>query len=99
MKGNFQYNMIPTIDKLTRVKKIATPAIDHIITNTVIESMKHRSGIKKIDVSDCFQLTLCLTRVAKVSQKTTQNLFINASMEKKKDSYSSMKQSCRKMKI
>lgn len=61
--------------------------------------MKHRSGIKKIDVSDCFQLTLRLTHVTKVSQKITQNLFINASMEKNKDSYSSMNQSCRKMKV
>ena len=99
LKGKFQYNMIPTINKLTRVTKITTTAIDHIITNAVIESMKHRSGIKKIDVSDCFQLTLRLTHVTKVSQKITQNLFINASMEKNKDSYSSMNQSCRKMKV
>ena len=36
LNSMFQYNMIPTINKPTRVTRNTTRAIDHIITNTAI---------------------------------------------------------------
>ena len=48
----FQCNMIPTINKPTRVTRNIATAIDHIITNTVISGIQHRSGITKTDISD-----------------------------------------------
>ena len=36
LSSMFQYNMIPTINKPTRVTRNTATAIDHIITNTVM---------------------------------------------------------------
>ena len=63
-------------------------ATGHIITNTVISCTQHRSGIMKKDISD--QLFLRLIHVKNASQKRRCNLFINASTEKNKQSYSNI---------
>ena len=56
----FQYNMITTINKPTRVTRNTATAIDHIITNTVISGIQHRSGIIKTDISDHFPIVFAL---------------------------------------
>ena len=78
LSSMFQYNMIPTINKPTRVTRNTATAIDHIITNTVISGIQHRSGIIKTDISDNFPI------VKKVSQKIRHDIFINASTKKSK---------------
>ena len=52
----FQYNMIPTINTPTRITRNTATAIDHIITNTVISDIQHRSGMIKTDISDHFPI-------------------------------------------
>ena len=56
----FQYNMITTINKPTRVTRNIATAIDRIITNTVISGIQHRSGIIKTDISDHFPIVFAL---------------------------------------
>ena len=56
----FQYNMIPTIYKPTRVTRNTATAIDHIITNTVISGIQHRSCIIKTDILDHFPILFAL---------------------------------------
>ena len=74
----FQYNMILTINKPNHLTRITATAIDHIIANTVISGIQHRSAIKKSDISDHFSIS------KKVTQKIRLNLFISVSTEKKK---------------
>ena len=61
----FQYNMIPTINKPTRVTRKAATAIDHIILNTVTTGIQHRSGIIKTDISDHFPIAFVLNTCEK----------------------------------
>ena len=60
LSSMFQYNMIPTINRPTRVTRNTATAIDHIITNTVISGIQHRSGIIKTDISDHFPIAFAL---------------------------------------
>ena len=60
LSSMFQYNMIPTINKPTRVTRNTATAIDHIIINTVISGIQHRSGIIKTDISDQFPIVFAL---------------------------------------
>ena len=46
--------MIPTVNEPTCVTRNTATAIDHIITNTVISGIQHRSGIIKTVISDHF---------------------------------------------
>ena len=57
--------MIPTINKPTRVTRNTATAIDHIITNTVISGIQHRSGIIKTDISDHFPIVFALNTCEK----------------------------------
>ena len=50
LSSMFQYNMIPAINKPTRVTRNMVTAIDHIITSTVISGIQHRSGIIKTNI-------------------------------------------------
>ena len=43
----FCYNMIPAINKPTRVTRNTATAIDHIITNSIIGVAEHKSAIIK----------------------------------------------------
>ena len=52
--------MIPTINKPTRVTRNTVTAIDHIITNTVINGIEHRYDIIKTDISDHFPIVFAL---------------------------------------
>ena len=52
----FEFSMIPTINKPTRVTKHTATAIDNIITNCIINS-NIKSAIVKTDLSDHFSVT------------------------------------------
>ena len=49
----FQNGIFPLINRPTRVTKSSATIIDHVLTNTIIES-ELQSGIIKTDVSDHF---------------------------------------------
>ena len=51
----FEFSMIPTINKPTRVTKHTATAIDNIITNCIINS-DFKSAIVKTDLSDHFSI-------------------------------------------
>ena len=51
----FRHGLIPTINKPTRVTRNTVTAVDHIITNSVINA-EFKTGIIKIDISDHFPI-------------------------------------------
>ena len=51
----FRHGLIPTITKPTRVTTNTATAIDHIITNSVINA-EFKTGIIKTDISDHFAI-------------------------------------------
>ena len=53
----FSFNLIPVINKVTRVTKTSVTAIDHIITNSYLNA-HIRTGIIKTDISDHFPIFL-----------------------------------------
>ena len=64
----FEFNMIPTINKPTRVTKYTATAIDNIITNCIINS-DFKSAIVKTDLSDHFPIIL-INELMRVSTPT-----------------------------
>ena len=58
----FRCGMVPAINKPTRVKRYTAPVIDHMFTNSVINS-EIKSAIIKTDISDHFPILF----VAKVN--------------------------------
>ena len=76
LSSMFQYNMIPNINKPTRVTRNTGTAIDHIITNTVISDIQHRSSIIKTDILDHFPIVFALNTWEKSKpQDTAQFIF------------------------
>ena len=55
----FENEVLPVINRLTRITKTIKTAIDHILTNTILEFEVH-SGIIKNDISDHFGIFLCV---------------------------------------
>ena len=55
----YQRNLIPTINKLTRARKSAATAIDHIITDYVL-TCDFKAAILKTDLTDLFPIVLAL---------------------------------------
>ena len=53
----FCYGMIPTINKPTRVMVKTATAIDHIITNLIIDT-EFKTGLLKSCISDHFAIML-----------------------------------------
>ena len=51
----FRYGLIPTVHKPTRVTRNTATAIDHIITNSVINA-EVKNGIIETDISDHFPI-------------------------------------------
>ena len=49
----FQNGIFPLINRPTRVTKSSATIIDHVLTNTIIDS-EVQSGIIKADISDHF---------------------------------------------
>ena len=57
------------MNKPTHVTRSIAAAIDHIITNTVISGIQHRSGIMKNDISDHFPFAFALNICEKSNPK------------------------------
>ena len=57
--------MIPTINRPTRVTTNTATTIDHIIINTIISGIQHRSGITNADISDHFPILFALSTCEK----------------------------------
>ena len=55
----YRYNMIPTINKPTRVGKNSATAIDHIIANCIADC-QFKTTILKTDVADHFPIAMAL---------------------------------------
>ena len=55
----YRYNMIPTINKPTRVGKKSATAIDHIIANCIVDC-QFKTAILKTDVTDHFPIAMAL---------------------------------------
>ena len=55
----FQSGFLPLIQRTTRVTRTTTTAIDHIITDAILESIVH-SGIMKANISDDFPIFVIL---------------------------------------
>ena len=53
----FSFNLIPVINKITRVTRRSVSAIDHIITNACLNA-NIQTGIIKTDISDHFPIFL-----------------------------------------
>ena len=70
----FQHGLIPTVIKPTRVTRNTATAIDHIISNSVINA-KFKTGIIKTNISDyrpiffIFKCVLIVSRLGKDSYK------------------------------
>ena len=55
----FSHNIIPTINKPTRVTRNTATAIDHFITNAVVDT-QFKSGIIQTDLLDHFPILFAL---------------------------------------
>ena len=53
----FQSGLVSTTNKLTRITKDTISAIDHIITNSII-NREFRTAILTADISDHFPITI-----------------------------------------
>ena len=82
LSSMFQYNMIPTINKPTRVTRNTATA--HIITNTVISGFQHRSGIIKTDISDHFPIVFALNTCEKSKPENKAQYIYKTSTKKSK---------------
>ena len=56
----FGYNMIPLTNKPTRVTRLSTNTIDHIITNSVTGQTDFKSAIIKTDLADHFPIVFTI---------------------------------------
>ena len=67
LSSMFQYNIMPTINKPTRITRNTATTVDHIITNTVISGIQHRSVILNTDISNLpnFPIVLALNTCEK----------------------------------
>ena len=70
----FRYGMIPTINKSTRVKVNTATAIDHIITNVIMDT-DFKYGILKSSISNHFAIMLAFhIGEEKVCNKSEQHI-------------------------
>ena len=67
----FSFNLIPVINKVTRVTKTSVTAIDHIITNSYLNTYI-QTGIIKTDISDHFPIFL-VTNTATIYKRFINN--------------------------
>lgn len=75
LSNMFQFNMIPTINKLTRVTRNTSKYIDRIIRNIVGSGIQHRSVILKSDISHHFPIVSALN-TRKNNKPEDKTLFI-----------------------
>ena len=75
----FQNSIFPVKNRPTRVTKNSATIIDHILTNTIIDSPL-QSGIVKTDISDHFAV-FCLLKT-NFEQSNIKNIIIKREMNK-----------------
>ena len=63
----YQRNLIPTINKPTRVRKNSATAIDHILTDCVL-TCDFKTAILKTDLTDYFPIVIVLKNVGSSHQ-------------------------------
>ena len=66
--------MIPTINKPTRVARQTAIAIDHNITNSIMQ-IRFKSGIIKTDISDYFPTFFCFKYIAEKEDAEKEFIF------------------------
>ena len=82
----FSHNMIRTINKPTRVTRNTATAIDHFISNTVVDT-QFKSGIIQTDVSDHFPIIFALQTNENMVKKIMNILSIRDIMTKNQQTY------------
>ena len=71
-----QYNIIPAINKPTRVTRNTAKDIDQIVTNILRSGIQHRSGIMKTGILDHFPIVFSLnTREKNKSDDNAQFIY------------------------
>ena len=75
----YQNSIFPVINRPTRVTKTSATIIDHILTNTIIDSPLH-SGIVKTDISDHFAVSWLLK--TNFEQSNIKNVVIKRDIDK-----------------
>ena len=70
----YRYNMIPTINKPTRVGKNSATAIDHIIANCIVDC-QFKTAILKTDVTDHFRIAMTLKTDEPVHQSQKYKMY------------------------
>ena len=82
----FSHNMIPTINKPTRVTRNTATAIDHFIPNTVVDTQL-KSGIIETDLLDQFLIIFALQKTTIWLKNIMNILFIRDIMMKNQQTY------------
>ena len=70
----FRHGLISTVNKPTRVTNNTVTAIDHIITNSVINT-DFKSGIIKTDISDQFSILFIFKRVVDTTDRREELIY------------------------
>ena len=73
----FRYNMIPLRNKPIQVTRHSTNAIDHIITNSVVDHNNFKSVIMKTDLSDHFSIVFAIK-----TNETTQRPVVKSTYKR-----------------
>ena len=73
----FRYNMIPLRNKPIQVTRHSTNAIDHIITNSVVDHNNFKSVIIKTDLSDHFSIVFAIK-----TNETTQRPVVKSTYKR-----------------
>ena len=82
----FSHNMIPTINRPTRVTRNTATAIDHFITNTAVDT-EFKSEIIQTDLSDHFLIMFGLKADENMVEKHREHFFIRNIMMKNQQTY------------
>ena len=75
-------NLIPTINKPTRVVKNSAKAIDHIITDYVL-TCDFKTAILKTDLTDHFLIAIALKMIERLRNIQKLNICTNVAIMKK----------------
>ena len=78
----FCHNMIPTINRSTRVPRNTVTAIDHFITNRVVDT-KFKSVIIQTNLSDHFPIIFVLKTNENIVEKNYEHFVYKRYYDKK----------------
>ena len=83
----FGYNMIPLTNKPTRVTRLSTNTIDHIITNSVTSQIDFKSAIIKTDLSDHFPIVFAIKTNETTQRPVVKSTYKRSYCEKNIDKF------------